>query len=82
MNFRSIHSYNVVVDVRCYYAIKSECAQFNFFLLFFYFCKYKKKNKEKIPLHIKIFIEHEITTAKYTILLITQSVINISHNIH
>ena len=40
------------------------------FWLFFYFREYKKI-KEKIPLHIKIFIEHEITTVKSTILLIT-----------
>ena len=30
VNFCSVHSYNVVVDVRCSYAIKSNCAQFNF----------------------------------------------------
>ena len=30
VNFHNVHYYNVVVDVRCSYAIKSNCTHFNF----------------------------------------------------
>ena len=57
MNFRSVHSYNVVVDVRCSYAIKSNCAQFNFVFVVLLFSHDQYPHPEDTHLMNLVLIE-------------------------